>query len=494
MLERRCSPLALAAMATLLLAGCAGTPQPAPLQRPALPAVAPFEQAAATSAVTALDIDRWWTTFADTTLDARITTALARNADLAIAAARLREARALLDQAAGAQLPQLDLNLTSGRSRESAAAIGSPDGAPRIGGRHRVALVAEHEFDVWGRLDASTQAARERLQAQRWARAAIEWSLAAQVAEAHFTQRALQRQIEIAQAVQQGRERELGLRHTQAAAGAGAMLDLRRAEAELASASAALSTLQRRHLAVQHTLALLTGLPLQALVAAEAATVPPLDPQQAFEPQLPQGPLAELLTRRPDLRQAEAELAATQADVRATRAATLPAMRLSGSVASDVRDLSKLFSAQGFAWSITHSVLQSVFDGGRARARVQADEARTESAQARYQRAVAMAVLDVREAYLSVEHDAQALRAEQQRVAALAEALRLARVGWQAGVATQLDTLDAERQHFQAQLAEVDAYRNRLLGQVAAFKALGGGHAGTATASATDTPRTGEGS
>jgi multidrug efflux system outer membrane protein len=487
MVDARGSMLALAVLA---LAGCASAPAPLASPGVTLPAEAPFERAVSTSPTSPEAIGRWWTLLDDAQLDARIAAALSRNADLAVAAARLREARAQLDQASGAQRPQLDLNASSGRSRDSAHAIGSPDGAPRIGGRHRVALVGEHEFDVWGRLAAGTQAARERLQAQHWARATIEWSLTAQVAEAHVTQRALQRQLDIARAVREGRQRELVLRRAQAEAGSGAQLDLRRAEAELAAADATVASLSRRGLAVQRTLALLTGQPLDALVAMTHGSVQPLDPQRAFDTRLPQGPLAQLLTRRPDLRQAEAELMAARADVQAARAATLPSLRLSGSVGSDVRDLSNLFSAPGLAWSLAASVVQSVFDGGRARSRVHETEARTDAALARYQRAVAAAVLDVREAYLAVEHDAQALRAEQQRVAALAEALRLARVGWQAGVSTQLDTLDAERAHFQAQLAEVDAYRDRLLGQVAAFKSLGGGPAAAAPVS--DTSNAGE--
>ncbi|MFO1329959.1 MAG: efflux transporter outer membrane subunit [Rubrivivax sp.] len=488
MVEARASMLALAVLA---LAGCASAPAPLAPPGVALPAEAPFERAVATSPTSPQAIGRWWTLLDDAQLDARIAAALARNADLAVAAARLREARAQLDQASGAQWPQLDLSASSGRSRDQAPAGGSPADARRaVGGRHRVALVGEHEFDVWGRLAAGTQAARERLQAQQGARATIEWSLTAQVAEAHVTQRALQRQLDIARAVREGRQREVLLRRAQAEAGSGAQLDLRRAEAELAAAEATVASLSRRGLAVQRTLALLTGLPLDALVAAAHDGVQPLDPQRAFDTRLPQGPLAQLLTRRPDLRQAEAELMAARADVQAARAATLPRLRLSGIVGSDVRDLSSLFSAPGFAWSLASSVVQSVFDGGRARSRVHEAEARTDAALARYQRAVAAAVLDVREAYLAVEHDAQVLRAEQQRVAALAEALRLARVGWQAGVSTQLDTLDAERAHFQAQLAEVDAYRDRLLGQVAAFKSLGGGPAAAAPAS--DMPNAGE--
>lgn len=481
-------PLSLTGMAlaaAAALAGCASAPPTPGAHRPAWPADASFETTAVT---TPLDIDRWWTLFDDPQLDRHISDALARNADLAVAAARLREARAQLDQAAAAEGPRADLQATSGRIRSPSQPAGLPEGAARTGGAHRAALTAEHELDLWGRLGAGTQAARERLQAQAWARASVAWSLTAQVAEAHFARRALDRQLAIAQAVRLGRQREVMLRSTELQAGAGAELLLRRAQAELASADATVAALSRRSLAVHNVLALLTGVPLEELARAWRIDAQPLDPSQPFETRLPSGALAQLLVRRPDVRQAEAELLAARADVAAARAGTLPAVRLSGSVGSDVRELSSLFTGAGFAWTLASSLVQSVFDGGRSRAQVHQTEARSDAARARYQRTVAAALSDVREAYLAVDLDAQALQAEQARVASLARALALARIGQQAGVSAPLDTLDAERNHFQAQLAEVDAYRGRLLGQVAVFKALGGGPfaaAGTDTAAAT---------
>lgn len=471
---------AAALAAVCMLLGCAGVPPSGDTDRPSLPDDVAFEGSAAATVVPNLAIDRWWTVFEDRQLDARIAAALADNRDLAIAAARLREARALLDQAAGAQGPRLDLSLSSGRARASADATGGAAGASRTGGAHRVALVAGHELDLWGRLGSDALAARERLQVQVWARASIEWSLTAQVAEAHFALRAVTRQLDITRSMRRGRMREIDLRRAQHGAGSGAELDLRRAEAELATAEATLAALARRALALQNTLALLTGGPVSALVEPSpepGVAVPPLDPERAFEARLPDGPLVQLLVRRPDVRQAEAALRAARADVASARAATLPAVRLTGSVGSDVRELSALFSGPGFAWSLASGVVQAVFDGGRAAARVNESEARSDAALAHYQQTVAAAVIDVREAYLGFALDADALAAQQQRAASLARALRLARTAQEAGVATHLDTLDAERHHFQAQLAEVDAYRDRLLGQVAAFKALGGGHA-----------------
>ncbi len=178
------------------------------------------------------------------------------------------------------------------------------------------------------------------------------------------------------------------------------------------------------------------------------------------------------------MQQAGAELRAAQADVSAARAATLPSLRLSGSLGSDARELSALFSGPAMVWSIAASFAQSIFDGGAARSRVDQAASRADIALLEYRRTVAGAVVELRDAYAQLDITQQVLLAEQQRVAALERSRRLAQAGVGAGVLTQLDLLDAERNHFQAQLAEADAHRDRLLAQVAAYKSLGGGHAG----------------
>lgn len=493
----RLTPVAPPALATLLaalalvttLGGCALVLQPPKPGPEAAVAAAELDQEVfgipmpatprtATTVVPALAIDRWWPLFGDPALDALIESALQRNADLGIAAARLREARAQLDEVRGAQLPSVELQASTGRARTSADAIGIPGVPGRTGASHRVALATQHEVDLWGRLAAGTDAARARLASQAWARASIEWGLTAQLAEVHFGLRALHRQLEIAAAVRSGRQQTVALRRAGLAGGVGSEFELRRAEAELAAAESTLAALHRQRLALESARALLAGMPLAQLTAPSAA-VAPLDPAAAFEARLPQGDVATLLLRRPDLRQAEAQLAATRADIQAARAAALPSLRLSGSVGSDVRDLANLFNAPGFAWSFAAGTAQSLVDGGRNAARVEQAQARSDAALLNYRRSVATALTDLREAYAAFDTAEQALAAERRRVAALAQAQRLARLGHEAGALPQLDALDAERNHFQAQLAEVDAYRERLLGQVAAFKALGGGHAGT---------------
>jgi multidrug efflux system outer membrane protein len=377
----------------------------------------------------------------------------------------VREAQASLGVARAAQSPTLDAAASSSRNYQSEKTFSS----------HRVTLEAGYEVDLWGKLSSTTAAARYQLFATEWARAALEWSLTAAVAEAYFGLAAVERQLAISEAVRASRLSTVALRKRELSAGAGSELDLRRAEAELAATDATLAALGRERSALEHALALLTGRTPQE-IAAGGFAVFSLDEEQTLKSVLPQGAAADLLVRRPDIRQAEAQLAAANASIAAARAATLPSIRLSGAVGSDAQTLSSLFSGPSAIWSLGASLAQPIFDGGRLRSRVEEEKARGEQALAGYRKVVATAVADVREAYANLDLTEQAFTAERNRVTSLARAHDLARRGHGAGALSYLDLLDAERNLYQAQLQQVGAYRDQLIGQVAAFKALGGGY------------------
>src|SRR5262245_32812837 len=162
------------------------------------------ELAPSTSAAVRADlsIDRWWTLFGDPMLDRLVEEALARNADLEKAVARVREAQATLDEVRATQSPTLDLNYSSQRSKLSEVSVTPiPPGGYRTLSRHRATLDAAYDLDLWGRLSSSTSAARSQLLATEWARAAVEWSLSGQVAQTYFELGAVDRQIKITREV-----------------------------------------------------------------------------------------------------------------------------------------------------------------------------------------------------------------------------------------------------------------------------------------------------
>lgn len=460
----------IAAACLAALAGCA-----TPSRHLALEARVP-ELAPSTSARVeqGLAIDRWWKHLGDAQLEAFIDEALARNADLEQALGRVREARATLDVVRGAQSPTLDARFNNSRAQQSTvSAMPLPPSVARENSSHKLSLEAGFEVDLWGRLSSSTAAARSQLLATDWARAAVEWGLTAAVAQTYYELAAFDRQIEVSRAMRESRAATLNLRRREHAVGAGSEFDLRRAEAELTGTDASLASLARQRSTLEHSLLLLLGrAPSDSLVLRRS----PLDESKAFTAVLPQGAGAELLVRRPDVRQMEAQLAAANYNVDAARAALLPSLKLTGSIGSDAKSLSDLFTGPAAIWSLGANLAQPILDGGRLRAQTRQEQARAEQALAGYRKTIAGAVLDVREAYEGLDLTQQALDAQRARVAALDRARTLAQRGHAAGAASYLDLLDAERNLYQAQLDQVSAYRDQRIGQIAAFKALGGGY------------------
>jgi multidrug efflux system outer membrane protein len=431
--------------------------------------------------VTSVDarIDRWWLAFGDAELARLIDEALARNADLEAAVARVRQAQANADAAGASQWPTLDAQVQSGRAQQSTVgATPLPPAMDRIANSNKASLSTSYELDLWGRLSSSARAARQRLLATEWARASLEWTLTAQVAETYFQLAAVDRQVQISEAVRASQEATVAMRERERAVGAGNEFDLRRAQAELQGTDSTLASHRRKRLALEQSLLVLLGRDPAAPGPVERRA---LDEAAEATLALPADAAAALLARRPDVQRVEAELAAANADIAAARAALFPTLRLSGSVGSDARAFDDLFSGPAAIWSLAASLTQSIFDGGARRARVDLDRARAEETLADYRKVVTGAVADARDAYGALDLQAQALAAERGRVGALARAHELARIGHGAGAYSYLDLLDAERNWHQAQLQQVAAYRDQLIGHVAVYKALGGGYAAAPT-------------
>jgi len=462
----------VAVAALLALAGCAGLNNAASSDTPSsrLPALTPSASAQPRAD---LAIDRWWQVFGDASLDTLIDSALQHNTDLEIALGRVREAQAAVAGTRSRQLPSVDLGVDAQRARQSTGTTPLPPGASRYSTVYGASLLVGYEADLWGALSSQTQAARARLLATDWALAATEWSLTSQVAETYFALVAVDRQADISVAVRDSRIATLKLRQREVAAGAGSEFDLRRAEAEVTSAETTLAQLNRQRVGLERALALLVG---QTPETAQPIARATLDESQLAPALLPQAGVERLLQRRPDIQQAEATLAASNADLASARAGAYPRVAFSGVVGYDARSLSDLFSGPALLWSIAASVTQPIFDGGRIQSQIDAEQARQQQANASYRKTVAGAYFDLREAYAALDHTQQAYQSEASRVASLARARAIAVTGFGAGAISYLDVLDAERNLYQAQLSRVDAHRDRMSAQVAIYKALGGGY------------------
>jgi multidrug efflux system outer membrane protein len=457
-------PLAVAALSSLL-AGCAVAPD---YQRPQtqLPAQweAPLQSAMQAQAGQA----RWWQRYDDPVLDRLVAQALESNLDVLAAAARVREARAQLGLARADRYPTLDAQADAARSDQGELQPGGPRNSFRVAG------VLAYEVDLWGRLSSASEAARARLLQTTFSAQAVQLQLVTDLVTSYFDLRALEQQVRTTLATIEARREAHRLEQVQYRAGATTELTLHQAEAELAQTQAQLPHLRRQAAQVRRALAILAGQsPEQVVTPAELELVP-LN-RFAFSTALPQRLPSELLERRPDIRAAEAGLVAANADIGTVRAAWLPRLNLAASLGSGATEFSHLFSGPAMLWQLGSSLFAPLFDFGRREAQIETAEARRELAELQYRAAVRDAFREVGDAWTLLETASERLGALDRQVKALEAALVLADSRYRNGYSPYLEVLDARRALFAAELARIEARRDRLSATALLYKALGGG-------------------
>ena len=448
-------PLLLMGATAMALSACATVAPSPPPPEAAVGAPEDWRAAAPTGAVAETG---WWAAFGDPGLTAAVEAALARNTDLAVAEARVREAEALSTQARAALLPSLTGSVAVQDARELNA-FGQPSEAAVAQPQLQVA----YEVDLWGRLRNADAASRASLQASRFGRDAAALSVAAATARASVTLTSLDAQLEVARSTLASREEALRLATRRVEAGQISRLELTQAQAEYEATAQRVPALELAIRRQENGLRLLTGDLPGAVERGRFDTLALPQPG----PGLP----SSLLVRRPDIAQAEAQLVAADASLAASRAALLPQVRLTGS-------LGELFIEHldpVTVWSLGGSLLAPLFDGGRLSAQAEASEARRDQAAFAYRREVLGAFAEVENALEGTTRlETQARQAEAQR-AAQDEALFHARNRYRAGYAAYLEELDAQRGLFSAELMIVQLRENQLLNAVALYQALGGG-------------------
>jgi multidrug efflux system outer membrane protein len=417
---------------------------------------------------------QWWRSYNDPVLDKMVEEALVHNADLALAIARVDEARALLGVTRADQLPGVKANADASRNRISER---SPTFFPGIEPRYtdlNASLNASWEIDLWGKYRRATEAARADLLATESSRDAVRLTLISEVSRAYFNLRALDAQIAVTRQTVATRLASLALQRKRFEAGVASELELRQVEAETAAAQAQLPSLEAQLAQQETALSVLLGHSPRAIVGAvsergttiEGLTVPPA---------VPTGLPSDLLERRPDLREAEQRLIAANARIGVAKAAYYPSISLTGLFGVESATLSDLFTSAARLWQFSASAAQLVFDAGRTSSQVDAASARQQQALAQYQSAIQNAFKDTLDALIVQRKARERLEAEQARVSALQKALELAQLRYGNGVSSLLDVLDAERGLLDAQLNRVEAQRTQLTATADLFKALGGG-------------------
>lgn len=439
------------------LAACA-TPGP----RTAPPSAAAVAPPAGWRAPAALSQDAaaadWWKAFGDPRLSDLVAAALAYNADLGAAEARVREAEAQSRLAGAALLPSVNASAGVQKARDLNAF-----GQPSVTLAAQPQVQVAYEVDLWGRLRAADAAGRASLQASRDARDAARLSVSAAVARSYVALLSLDAQLATARATLTSRQEAAARARRRAREGVTSDLELRQAEGELEAAAQRVPALELAIRRQESAVALLAGQTSQPVARGTLSAL--VIPQ-------PSAPLpSSLLARRPDIAQAEATLVATDASLAAARAAFLPQVRLSAAGGGlFVEHLDPLT-----VWSLGASALAPIFDGGRLRAQSDAAAARRDQAAFAYRKAALTAFSEVESALEGTGRLAEQEDAAVRQRAAAASALDHARKRYQAGYVAYLEELDAQRGLLATQLTLSQIREARLQNAVTLYQALGGG-------------------
>jgi len=451
----------------LLLASCAAVGPD--YQRPATGLPGAYPDAPADLAPKAVIQAEWWKLYADPKLDELVASSLAHNADVRLAVARIEEADANLREAGAAFLPEIDLGGTPQRQRLSArTATPIPSSIPLVRNDIRLTMGTSFELDFWGKLRRAIEATRALALGSRYAKEVVTLSLAGLTTQAYFSLRLLDAQTAVTRTTLESREEALTFVRNRARGGIASDLDVNQAELARADASVQLQDLLRQRSLIEHQLGALTGRLDLALPTGDLLTLP-------MPPLPPAGLPSALLERRPDVQQAEQQLIATNAQIGIARAAMFPTVSLTSYYGGQSSALSTLLSAGSRIWSLGFGLALPIFDAGRYAARTQAAEARQRQSVAGYQKVVETAFREVADALTSVQQTAVAEEDLQAGLVAARNALRLARLRYDAGYSAYLEVLDAQRT---ANVSELNFLRNRqarLSASVDLMKALGGG-------------------
>lgn len=466
----------LSLTAALLLTACAVGPDYEGVSFDMPESWAETQSASATTDAAAETVPvqkEWWKLFGDPTLDTLVEEGFAHNSDLAVAAARVAEARGILRLTDADLYPTLSAQAGAtrvGPSEESYS--GSIRNKPY--NDFNVSAVLSYELDLWGKLRRASESAKAQLLAEEANRDAVQLALASDIATGYFNLLGLDQQVDVTRKTVASRQSAFNYQRKQYDVGAVDILTYQRAEAELAAAQATLPALEQAKTEQANALSVLLGRSPQQIIEGtverkaelNALPIPPLMPADAP---------STLLERRPDISAAEQQLIASNALVGVAKADYYPSISLSALIGLASLDVDNLFKGSARAWNTGAAATMPVLDFGRVGGNVDAAEARKQQAWLNYQQTVRAAFADVGNALSRVKTTEAEAFAQLRQVKANQESLRIASLRYDAGYATHLDQLDAQRQLFASQLAQIDARQRRLSATVTLYKALGGG-------------------
>ncbi len=483
------------------LAGCTLAPT---YERPAAPVAVSYPDGPAYAqtkpaggAMPVADIG-WRDFFADPLLQRLIGLALANNRDLHVAALNVEAARAQYRIQRADLVPAI--GATANGSAQRVPADLSPTGAARVSRSYQVGgVLPSWELDLFGRIRSLSEAALQMYFAQDETRVASQLSLMAEVASRYLAFRADQELLALTRETLNSQQNSYDLTRQSFEAGVASDLDLSQAEIALRTAERNLSQYTRQSAQDRNALVLLVGVSLPEDINAALDQSARLD-DHALPPELPAGLPSELVARRPDIRSAEHQLRAANANIGAARAAFLPSIVLTGSAGTASASLGGLFDPGSGVWSFAPRISVPIFSGGALMAELDLSKVRKNIAIARYEKSIQAAFREVSDALAGQGTLDQQIRSQTQLVHASQRAYDAATQRFRQGVDNYLNVLDAQRSLYSARQTLVDTRLARLSNLVTLYMVLGGGwtehstgapNAGDQTVGAADHVRSG---
>jgi len=418
------------------------------------------------SATQSIGDEKWWEVFQDKELQELIRTALKNNYDVNIAAARILKAQAQLGITRADQLPTLSAGAAATNFDTYKNKITGPNTESSV---NAVEASFNWQLDFWGKYRRATESARANLVAARWAREYVISTLVSNVAASYFELRALDLQLEISRRTLAARKESLKLTQTLVSGGATNMLDQRQAEQLVAAAAENIPALEKAIEQQENYLSTLLGnnpgpigrgLPLI---------------EQPHPPEVPPGLPSSLLERRPDIREAEERLIASNAQIGVAKAAYYPSISLTGNAGYASSALSSLFTGPAGFWAFGGTLAQPIFEGGRIKSGVKYTEAQQQEFLLIYKQTIQQAFRGVSDSLVAYQKNREFREFHEQLTVAAQDSARLSEVRYSGGRASYLEVLTNETNYFNAELGLAQARLNELLALVDLYRNLGGG-------------------
>lgn len=411
----------------------------------------------------------WWKQFRDPVLDALIAEALANNRNIRTAAANVERAAAVLVQTRSPLFPQVGYSGSGTKERGSElGAVALPPGVPNPQTSYQTLASASWEIDLWGRIRRLTEAAQANLFATEEARRGVVLSLVASVAGNYIQLLGLDEQLSVSKRTLAVYAESVRLFELQFKYGQVSQMNVEQARTQYETAAVAVPQIETQIAQTENALSVLLGRNPGRIPRGKTIS-------ELVAPAVPAGLPSDILVNRPDIRQAEQELIAANAQIGAARALYFPTISLSGAYGFASSELSNLFKGPARLWSYAGSVSGPIFTGGAISSQVKQAEAARKAALGNYELTIQNAFSDVENALVARRKLVDQVRAQERLVKAGSEYERLARLQYNGGYSPYSTVLQAEQQLFPAELNYAQYRASLFISLVNIYKAMGGG-------------------